>query len=197
MNPSAMPRLLAFVGSARRESLNKRLMLAAVAAARARGGEVTVIDPADWPLPLYDGDLEAAEGMPERVLRLKAEFAAHAGWIIVSPEHNGFFSAQLKNTIDWLSRPVAGQASPFAGKVAAVFGASPGALGGIRMLPHLRLQLANLGVTVLPGQLALPHADQAFADDGRLRDAGLQAALEAAVGPLVHTVRALGAGPVA
>jgi NAD(P)H-dependent FMN reductase len=184
-------RLLAISGSARKNSLNTRLMRAAVRAAATAGATVTVVDMAERPLPLYDGDLEESAGIPSAAMDLKALFATHDGWLVVSPEYNGFFSPLIKNTIDWLSRPVEGQASPFAGKVAAVLGASPGALGGIRMLPHLRLLLSNLGVTVVPAQLALAKAHEAFNDAGDLADAGMQAALNSVVGSLLTTTRAI------
>ena len=161
-------RLLALCGSARRESINRRLLDVSATIAREHGAEVTLFElPADA-LPLYDGDLEEAMGLPSAVMALKAEFLAHDGLLIASPEYNGFFSPLLKNAIDWVSRPVPGTASPFAGKTAALLSASTGTLGGIRGLPHLRLLLSNLGVMVAPGQMALALADKAYGEDGKL-----------------------------
>jgi NAD(P)H-dependent FMN reductase len=111
--------------------------------------------------------------------------------LIASPEYNGFFTPLLKNTIDWVSRPVAGAPSPFAGKTAALFAASGGGLGGIRGLPHLRLLLSNLGVHVAAGQFALARADQAFGGDGKLADAGQQALLETCIADLLRLTAGL------
>lgn len=184
-------RILAFSGSSRRGSLNGRLLAAAVMAAEAAGGEVTLVNLGELALPLYDGDLEDAHGMPAAAARLKRLFIEHDALLIASPEYNSFFSPMLKNAIDWVSRPGGDTASPFAGKVAALVAASPGALGGIRGLPHVRLLLSNLGVTVLPGQLGVPKADQAFAADGRLADAQMQKSLEQVVGELVRVTSTL------
>jgi chromate reductase, NAD(P)H dehydrogenase (quinone) len=190
---TSMPvKLLALCGSARRESCNRRLLAAAVAAARAAGAEITELDLRADLLPLYDGDLEAQHGLPAAARELKQVFAAHDGFLIASPEYNGFFSPLLKNTLDWVSRPAADlPAPPYAGKTAALLAASPGALGGIRGLPHLRLLLSNLGVTVSPAQMALGRTDQAFAADGRLADPAQQATLEKTVADLIRLTKAL------
>jgi len=184
-------RLLAFSGSSRRDSVNRRLLARAVAIARSGGATVTELLIGQDLLPLYDGDLEDAHGLPAAASDIKAQFAQHDGLIIASPEYNGFFSPLLKNTIDWVSRPVAGAASPFAGKTAMLLGASPGALGGIRGLPHLRLLLSNLGVTVAPGQMALGGADKAFAPDGSLSDAGQASMLDKCVADMLRLTAAL------
>jgi NAD(P)H-dependent FMN reductase len=177
-------RLLAFAGSGRKDSINRRLLAAAVAIARAQGAEVTVLDLKSDTLPLYDGDLEAA-GMPPKVIELKRLFAAHDGFLIASPEYNMFFTPLMKNTIDWLSRPApAGTPEPLAGKTAAIFGTSPGALGGVRGLPFLRLLLSKLGVLVSPNELAVGNGGQAIGDD-QLNDPKMQQALERVVGDLI------------
>ena len=170
------PRILAFAGSARRDSLNKKLVAVAAQAARDAGGDVTLIDLDDFPMPVYHGDLEAAEGLPEHARRLRALFMQHDALLISSPENNSSVSALLKNAIDWLSRSIAdgkgvnSGLAPYRGKVAAIMAASPSPFGGTRQLPHLRQILASLGVTVVPSQIALQHADRAFADDGSLKD---------------------------
>ena len=185
-------RLLAFCGSARRESCNRRLLAAAVAVARGAGAEVTELDLRADLLPLYDGDLEAQHGLPPAARELKQLFAAHDGFLIASPEYNGFFPPLLKNALDWVSRPAPDlPASSYAGKTAGLLAASPGALGGIRCLPHLRLLLSNLGVTVSPTQMALGGADHAFAADGRLENAAQQAMLEKTVADLIRLTTAL------
>jgi NAD(P)H-dependent FMN reductase len=169
-------RILAFAGSARRDSLNKKLARAACAAAQAAGARATFVDLDDYPMPLYHGDLEAASGMPEKALALRAIVLEHDGLLIASPENNNSLSALLKNTLDWLSRDVGegkgadSGLAPWRGKVAGLLAASPGAFGGVRHLPHLRQVLAGLGVTVLGTQVAVPKAHEAFAADGSLSD---------------------------
>ncbi|MBK8322899.1 MAG: NAD(P)H-dependent oxidoreductase [Betaproteobacteria bacterium] len=169
-------RILAFAGSARRDSLNKKLARAAHAGAKAAGAEATFVDLEDYPMPIYHGDLEVASGMPQMARELRALLLAHDGLLIASPENNSSISALLKNTIDWLSRDVGdGKGSnsglaPWRGKVAGMLAASPGAFGGVRHLPHLRQVLAGLGVTVVGAQVAVPKAHEAFAADGSLAD---------------------------
>lgn len=166
-----MTSFLAFAGSARRDSWNKKLIRSAVASAKNAGADVTLIDLADYRLPLYDGDLEAAEGVPENALKLKALFKAHQGLLIASPEYNSSITPLLKNTLDWISREWQGESGlvPYRHKVAAIMGASPGPFGGMRMLPHLRQILNTLGVLVLPGQLSVPKAGEAFDHEGSLK----------------------------
>lgn len=183
------PRVLAVAGSTREQSLNKRLVRIAAEAARSAGGDVTLIDLRDFALPLYDGDLEQAAGPPEAAVRLKALFVAHDGLLISSPEYNSSITGVLKNAIDWISR-AAGDEPPlaaFRGKVAALLSASPGALGGLRGLVHLRAILGNIGVLVLPDQVAVPRANEAFDAAGRLVDERQQLALERLAASLVET----------
>ena len=171
-----MTRILAFAGSARRDSLNKKLARAAAQFANEAGAQATFVDLDDYPIPLYHGDLESASGMPENAAKLRGLFLAHDALLIASPENNSSVTALLKNTIDWLSRDVGdgkGAASglaPWRGKVAGLMAASPGGFGGIRALPHLRQILAALGVTVLGTQVAVPKAHEAFAADGSIAD---------------------------
>ena len=168
-----MPKILAFAGSSREKSLNKKLLAIAVEGARSAGAEVTHIDLADYPMPLFDTELEAREGTPESALKVKQLMVEHQGFLIASPEYNSAFSALLKNTIDWASRTQSKDEPPmwaFKGKYAAIMSASPGALGGLRGLVFLRMLLGNLGVTVLPEQQAIVRASTAFADNGSLVD---------------------------
>lgn len=189
------PRILAFAGSARAASLNRRLIRIAAEAARAAGGEVTLLELSDHPLPVYDGDLEANEGLPANARRLKDLFLAHEGLLIASPEYNSSITPLLKNTIDWVSRSAPGEAplACFDGKVAALLSASPGSLGGLRGLAVLRSCLSSIRVLVLPDQVAVPQANDAFAEDGTLRDAKRQAAVARLGATLVRTVAKLGA----
>lgn len=189
------PKILAFAGSARGESWNKKLVRAAAEGARKAGCEVTLLDLADYPLPIMDEDLEARDGLPANAKKLKDIFIDHQGLLIASPEHNSSVSSLLKNTIDWLSRPVAGQPrmACFAGKAAALLSASPGALGGLRGLVHLRAILGNIEVLVLPQQFALVKAHEAFDASGKLKSPEQQAAVEgvaAALGNLLKKLHA-------
>jgi len=175
-----MPRILAFASSTRRESFNKKLVTIAAQGAREAGAEVTLIDLKDFPLPLFDQDLEAEQGMPENGKKLKKLFIDHDGLLIASPEYNSSFPAVLKNAIDWVSRQAPGEPSlvAFRGKVATLMSASPGALGGLRGLVHVRSILGNLGVIVLPDQIAVAKAHEAFQPDGSLVDPKRQAGVE-------------------
>ena len=186
-----MPKILAFSGSIRRDSWNRKLIRSAVDATRAAGGDVTLIDLADYPLPLYNGDLEDRDGLPDNALRLKALFKEHNALLIASPEYNSSMPPLLKNTLDWVSREWQGESGlvPYQNKVAAILAATPGTFGGMRMLPHLRQVLNTLGVLVLPGQFSLAHADAAFdAESGALKS---PARLHALVLDLVNTTTAL------
>jgi len=186
------PKLLAFAGSSRRESLNKKLVRVAAEAVGAAGAEVTLADLADFAMPLYDGDVEAA-GTPEPALRWKALMKAHDGFLIACPEYNSSYSGLLKNAIDWASRPAPGEPTlaAFAGKTAALLAASPGAMGGIRMLPQLRTLLMNIRVFVIPDQFGLGQANQAFDEQGALKDPKHQQAVRGVAEALVRVTRAL------
>ena len=175
-----MTRILAFAGSTRRESFNKKLVPIAARGARDAGAQVTMIDLKDFPLPVFDQDLEAEQGMPENGKKLKQLFIDHDGLLIASPEYNSSITAVLKNSIDWASRPAPGEPPlvAFKGKVATLMSASPGALGGLRALVHVRSILGNIGVIVLPEQIAVPKANEAFKPDGSLVDLKQQVAIE-------------------
>ena len=177
----ARPAILVFAGSTREGSYNKRLAHLSSAAARAAGAEVTEVDLRELPMPLYDQDLETREGLPPQARAFKELLLTHQGLLIASPEYNSSVSGVLKNAIDWASRPVPGEAplACFLGKVAALMSASPGALGGLRGLVHLRALLGNIHVLVLPEQVAIPKAHEAFNPDGTLKDAKQRAAIEA------------------
>ena len=194
---STVPKILAFAGSTREASFNKRLVKVAAEGASAAGAEVTLIDLRDFPMPLYDGDLEASEGLPENVQKLKALFLDHQGLLISSPEYNGGMSAVLKNTIDWVSRSAPGEGglAAYKDKVAGLVAASPGRLGGLRGLAHLRQILSGIGVLVLPQQHALGGAGDAFDENGSLKDSGLQDVVTGIGARLARTIQSLGGGP--
>jgi NAD(P)H-dependent FMN reductase len=187
---STPPRILAFAGSARRESLNKKLLAAVVEATRAAGGNVTVLDLNDLPMPLYHGDLEDAEGMPENAKKFVAMVLAHDGLLISTPEYNSQITPLLKNTIDWATR---GDDNPFVGKVAAVVSASPGNFGAIRSMTLVRSLLTHLGCVVVPAQCILPRADEAFDEQGRLKDERVQKNARAVAAELVRITAKLSA----
>ena len=174
------PKILAFAGSTRIDSYNKKLVKIAAAGAKVAGAEVTYIDLRDLPLPLFDEDLEAQEGLPANARTFKDLMISHQGLLIASPEYNSSLTAVLKNAIDWASRPAPNEAplAAFAGKVATIMSASPGALGGLRGLVHLRSILGNIKVLVLPDQVAVPKAYEAFNPDGTLKDPKQQQSIE-------------------
>lgn len=194
---SQAPKILAFAGSTREASFNKRLIRIAAEGASAAGAEVTLIDLRDFPMPLYDGDLEANESLPENAMKLKALFLEHQGLLISSPEYNGGMSAVLKNTIDWVSRSAPGEGglAAYRDKVAALMSASPGRLGGLRGLVHVRQILTGIGVLVLPQQQAIGGAGQAFNEAGELADSDLQAAVTGIGARLARTIQSLGGEP--
>ncbi|ASC74147.1 NADPH-dependent quinone reductase ArsH [Halomicronema hongdechloris C2206] len=168
------PKLLAFAGSLRRDSFNKKLVKIAAAGAEAAGAKVTYVDLKDYPMPIYDQDWFDQHGFPESVLQLKGLMKDHHGFLIASPEYNSSISGALKNMIDWTSRPEEGEAplslTCFKGKTAAIMATSPGGLGGLRGLNHVRSILENIGVLVIPDQKAIPGAYQAFDEAGNLVD---------------------------
>jgi NAD(P)H-dependent FMN reductase len=145
-------------------------------------------------MPLYDGDLEAEQGLPEKAVELKALFGAHDGLLLACPEYNSSITPLLKNTIDWVSRPAEGEAplAAFDGKAAALLTASPGALGGLRGLVHVRSILGNIRVLVLPTQVAVSKADEAFGEDGELVDPKRQASVKSLGAELARVVARLG-----
>ncbi|MGR4068587.1 NAD(P)H-dependent oxidoreductase [Halomonas sp. LR3S48] len=184
------PRILVFAGSAREDSHNKRLARLAAERLDRVGGQATFVDLRDYPLPLYDGDLESREGLPASARSLQGLLAEHQGLLLASPEYNGFITPLMKNTLDWLSRSDGERSglALFADKLAAVVSASPGALGGMRSLALIRQLLGNLGVTVLPNPLAVPRAAQAFGESGELVDESQQQRLDALCQRLVTTL---------
>ena len=190
---TAAPRILAFAGATRTQSFNKRLIRLGAEAAHRAGAEVTLVDLRDFPMPLYDGDLEASEGLPPMTRELKRLMVDHDGFLLSCPEYNSSISAVLKNAIDWVSRPQPDEPSAlaFRGKVAALLAASPGNLGGIRGLYTVRQVLNALGTLVLASQFGLARAREAFNEDGTLKDAAQQRTVESVAGELVSTLARL------
>jgi chromate reductase len=170
------PKILVFAGSIRTGSFNGRLAALAAKELALLAADVTRISLADYPLPLYDGDAEAADGTPENAKRLKRQFAAHHGIFIASPEYNASITPLLKNTLDWVSMVREAGEQPraaFRDRVFALGAASNGTYGGYRSLIALRHVLElGCGALVLPDQVAIRNAATAFDEAENLRDAG-------------------------
>lgn len=191
--PAMTTKLLVLAGSLRAASLNKLLAGEAATLARAAGAEVTSIDLKDFPLPIYDGDVESADGLPANARRLKDLFIAHDGFVIACPEYNAGMTAVLKNTIDWVSRQHGDESGtvPYEGKVVGLCSAAGGQFAGIRSMEAARNVLMNLGCLVVPKRLGIARASQAFDEAGRLKDPQLVASLEAMVRQVVQVADAL------
>lgn len=186
--------ILAFAGSNRRESINRKVLATAVAGARDAGATVTVADLRDFAMPLYDADWHAENGVPPAMRELRKLAMAANGLLIASPEYNASITPLLKNTIDWLSQDVDGESgyAPFTGKVGALLGASNGGFGTIRALPHVSYILSNLGVFMLP-VLAVPRAATVLAPTGEISDERVRTSVHGLGARLAKTIEKLGA----
>ena len=166
------PKILAFSGSSRAGSFNQQLVENAARAAEDAGADVRLINLGDFPMPIMNQDLEEKEGQPENGTKLKQLFIESDGLLIAAPEYNSSITPLLKNAFDWVSRRV-GDETPlvaYKGKVVALLSASPGRLGGLRGLVHVRAILGYLGAIVLPKQHAVSSAGDAFDHDRKLVD---------------------------
>jgi chromate reductase, NAD(P)H dehydrogenase (quinone) len=188
---TAAPKILAFAGSTRQASFNRKLLRIAVDGAKSAGGEVTMVELADYPLPLFNQDDESARGIPENGRKLKELMKSHRGFLLACPEYNSSITPLLKNTIDWTSRLSEGEKplECYAQKAAILMSASPGALGGLRGLVHVRAILGNIGTLVLPGTISISQAASAFDADGQLVDAAKQATVRKLATDLVEFLR--------
>ncbi|QDW35808.1 NAD(P)H-dependent oxidoreductase [Bradyrhizobium sp. KBS0727] len=181
-------KILVIPGSLRSGSLNAKLAAVAAHELAQMGAEVTRISLSDFPLPIYDGDLQAKSGVPKHAVNLKRMIGAHHGVLIVTPEYNSSVPALVKNTIDWVSRVQDAHESRgdvFKGRVFAIASASGGRLGGSRALAALRLILTACHATVVPNQLALSFADQAYDEMDHLKHAADSEALKALARQLI------------
>jgi len=187
------PKILAFAGSIRKDSVNKRLAKIALRVAEEAGAETTFVDLLDYQMPLYCGDFETEHGIPDSAIALKALMKNHNGFLIASPEYNGSLTGIMKNTIDWMSRPYADdpRMACFDGKIAGLMAGSPGGLGGIRGLSHLRTILAGIGVFVLPNHVAVGQAGTNLVDDESIKNESLQKAITNLSTELVRVIRGL------
>lgn len=175
-----MNKIIAFSGSTRSESYNKKLLQIAIYGAREAGAEVTVVELRDYPMPLYDGDIEDKFGIPDNGKKLKELFKSHHGLLLALPEYNSSMSAVFKNTIDWISRTDKGEGplECFVGKVAGLMSASPSGFGGVRGLAHVRAMLENIHVLVMPDQVCVSRVHEALDDDGNLKDDKIKKSIE-------------------
>jgi chromate reductase, NAD(P)H dehydrogenase (quinone) len=165
-------KILVIPGSLRTGSLNARLAAAAAHEFAQAGAEVTRISLADFPLPIYDGDLQNKSGVPKNAVNLKRLIGVHHGVVIVTPEYNSSVPPLVKNTIDWVTRVQDAQETRgqvFRGRAFAIAAASESRIGGSRSLAALRLILAACHATVIPNQLALSFASEAYDDMDRLK----------------------------
>jgi len=188
-----MTKLLAMSGSARSASVNTKLATYAAGLAEQAGAEVTLVNLSDYPMPLYNGDLEEESGIPDGARALRELISEHDGLLLACPEYNGSITPLLKNTIDWTSRPDGETPGlvAYRSKVAGLLSASPGALGGLRGLVHVRAILGGIGMHVIPSQFALGGAFGAFGQDGDLESESKTKQLLAVIDQLVQTSRRL------
>lgn len=190
-------KILAFSGSLRKDSFNQRVVSAAADMARATGAEATVLSLRDYPLPIFNQDDEDSAGVPAEARAFREQLMSHHGFIIGCPEYNSSITAALKNAIDWASRAKAANEGPmdcFTGKAVALTAASPGGLGGLRGLDHVREILNNVGSVVVPGMVAIPSAHNAIDANGTIGNDRARGSLETLVGTLVRTATVLNAG---
>ena len=190
-----IPRILVFAGSIRTGSFNARLAANAAKLLALLEAEVTHISLADYPMPLYDGDLEARSGQPENAIKLKQLFMTHGGIFIASPEYNASITPLLKNTLDWISRVREGRESPLAAykdRVFALGGASNGNYGAMRSLLALRQVLEiGCGALVIPDQIAVPRAADAYDENDNLKDEQTMNRLKGVLQRLIDVTRQL------
>ncbi|HEY3599024.1 MAG TPA: NAD(P)H-dependent oxidoreductase [Paraburkholderia sp.] len=183
-------KILAFSGSARSDSFNHKLLKVAALGAADSGAEVTNISLGHYALPFYNGDLEIESGLPDNAAALQKLVAESDALLIASPDYNGGYSALLKNTLDWISRPNRQGVSGidyFANKPVAVVSASPGPMGGTRGHVAIRAVLDKLGMVLIPQSFALRFAHTAFDNRDCLKDAEVDAAVRAVGAALVRT----------
>ncbi len=190
---SEAPKILAFAGSARRDSANKKLAAVAAKAAEAAGAEVTLIDLADYPAAVYNGDDEDANGLPETMRALKRLIGSHDGLVIATPEYNGALPPLLVNAFSWASRREGEEEAlaVFKDKPVAIMAASPGGLGGVRVVSRMRDYVAQLGCIAIRGFVNLGGAYDAFDAQGALTREAASRQVTGLTQRLVRTAAAL------
>lgn len=185
-------RIAVISGSLRKGSYNTSLARYVASSVSGSGVEIDEISLAELDLPMFNEDIEK-EGLPASVKELKRRMIAADALLIASPEYNGSVTGALKNAIDWASRPAEGEdtLACFRGKVGGLLAASPGKLGGIRGLRHLRVVLSSIGLLVVPQDFGLSGANEAFDDDGKLKDEGAAKMAKGVGEQVVRVARAL------
>lgn len=185
---SAETRVLAFSGSTREDSLNKKLLIEVANQARQMGALVTVIDLKHYPTPFYDADLESKEGMPIKARQLRHLMIQNDVILIASPEYNSSLSGVLKNAIDWTSRSEKGGSSreAYKGKKFVIMAASPGSTGGARGLVHLRAIIEDIGGSVNPQQIIVPDAYNAFDEQGHIKSEKIKNEIKTALQSVIN-----------
>jgi len=196
MSTTPIPvRLLVISGSARHGSHNLQLADLAARKAQALGAETTPVDLAALDMPLFHADWEGRHGLPPGALKLRELFAGHDGLLLACPEYNALPTPLLINSFDWLSTVAASEGLPAGSAVTptkpvGLLAASPGALGGMRALPIVRTFLStNFAMVVVPEQLGVPQADQAFDESGGLKSPGLDKVLDKVVASVIQQAR--------
>ncbi len=187
------PKILAFAGSLREGSLNKKVLKVAAEGARAAGAEVTVVDLRDFDMPIYDVDRHEKDGFPPNAVKFQDLMLEHNGLLICSPEYNGSLPGGMKNIIDWVSRKRHAEEkmyAAFTGKVAGIMSASPGSFGGLRCLSHLRGVLTIASVHVMPLEIAVTFAEQKF-DGDTMTDEKTKKLLESLGASVANTISKL------
>lgn len=188
-----MIKILAFAGSGRRDSVNKKVVAVAAKGAEEAGAEVTIVNLEDFNMPIFTEDLEAEKGMDPGGQKFKQLLMESDGFLISSPEYNSSYSSLFKNSIDWASRKLDDEKplEAYRGKVAGIMAASPGGLGGMRVLVTLRMLMENLGTMVLPNQQSVSQAFDKFDHSGQITDEKLEKALKGIGRELVETLQKL------
>jgi NAD(P)H-dependent FMN reductase len=188
-------KLLFFAGSAREASFNKRLARLGAEIAEANGLAATFADLGDYPMPLYDADLQALDGIPDNARKFEALMKVHTGVFIACPEYNASITPLLKNTLDWVSRIKTEGEEPLAvykTRVFALGSASPGGMGGLRGVNTVRTTLElGLGALVLPDQFAVPKAGEAFEESGHLKNKDSQESFKRLIQKLARAAHVL------
>lgn len=186
---AAEVKIVAFAGSTREGSYNKKLVEQAAGMARQMGASVTVIDLGDYPMPFYNADSEITQGMPSNAKRFRQLMINSDALIIAAPEYNGSIPAILKNVIDWTSRSEDGKSSreAFKGKKFAIMSTSPGGGGGKRGLDHLRSIIESIGGQVVALQVAIPESHKAFNENGDLVNAEMKKQLQQEIQQLLDS----------
>ncbi len=189
----ASPKILVFAGSLRTGALSGRLAALAAKEIALADADVSHVSLADYPLPIYDGDLEQEKGLPENAARFARLIAAHDGVFIATPEYNHSLPPLLKNTLDWVSRVKHSGTIPYRYKVYGLGGTSDGRVGGARALLDLRKVLAtSVRGLVIPDRIEVSMAQHAFNESGELIDEIPAQILKTVVRALVDTVRRMG-----